>query len=179
MTLRERFRRFLKRWLYQEIQGWLADFKADVADQLRSAVEDHSLVAKRLEAQTNGIHHGVVCSSRDVASALSKHQEELALQAAAVAVAVQNLERRVADLSVITGTTFREFEAVDYAVDKLEHDKELHDSLDEDGRIRECANWAGKYCSQNGWDTLPEFKLRELIVLKRRLNADRRVGRHG
>jgi hypothetical protein len=83
------------------------------------------------------------------------------------------------DLWTVSGTTFREFEAVDFAVDKLELDKELHDSLSEDQRIRECSAWAGKYCAENGWPQIPEFKLRELIVLKRRLNADRKVSRHG
>lgn len=176
MKLRERFRRFLKRWLYQELEGWLSQLQSGLREaqhDLSENVADRLVAVQGFQAQTSRE------LGAQVTGALAAQAQAVREQGTAISDAVELLQVSMRDLWTVSGTTFREFEAVDFAADKLELDKELSDSLDEDGRIRECANWAGKYCSENGWPQIPEFKLRELIVLKRRLNSERRVSRHG
>lgn len=162
----ERLRRFLRRWLYQEIHGWLVDFQASQSES-HKALSAFVTASQEIQAQTLNDTSKLVCEVLDA------QMDALREQGERIAEAVKQLDTVTAELRTATAVTFREFECVDYAVDKLEFDDQLMSRLDEEARIKECASWAALYAKENGWTVPANGKLRELILLKRQLNEER------
>ena len=72
--------------------------------------------------------------------------------------------------------TFQQFEAVNFAVERLLMDHQCLEALDEQGRVQNCKDWAYTYFTMNGWKPPLDTHLTSMVEEKLRQARGRKVG---
>lgn len=149
--LYERFWRHIEKRLLSRLEHNLTD----------SVVTEKSLMVKacmRIDSKLNDFHVRLVEMNQRLAQALS-----------GLAASADALDNGIRELPAHIPFSWREYHAVNYAVEKLEHDPQFCASTTEDQQIKEAIRWAWRYCEHRRWNIISAERLGTLIRTRRDL----------